>query len=226
MQRLTWTTVATAALLSAGSLPAQDRGSEPLLPVRVTARLTSFQPGDGYAQACGHSSLGIGGEVRTRGGRYLAVFGEGFSEGIGDDVGCLGVTEGPEGRTYTLRGGLDPGGVARAGAGAGWSAVLGWIGVEAEARAGLVHGRPGWAAPGESTDRRSLPWAGYALGGSLLDHVVLRWEGGWTRLPFREALYVGPDPFAPGPPPHGEPTALRSTHRWRHFGGVSIGVRW
>lgn len=41
---------------------AQDRASDPVLPVRLTVRIATFSPIDPYAESCGHGSIGLGGK--------------------------------------------------------------------------------------------------------------------------------------------------------------------
>lgn len=224
MHRLIRTLATISLLLSPSVLLAQEVSPEHS--GELTASVVMFNPSSDQAEACGHVALGVALQGSTAGRRYLAGFAEAYGQGFGSSRLCVGYSEG-ESVIFPNHGGLDPDGLQRLGAAAGWREAWGWLGLGSELRAGLIRGRPGWSAPERDAGRNILPWVGYATHATLFDLLVLKWELGWTRLHFEEEVHpsFGNDGVGMLAMPGQEPFELRSVHRWSRFGDFGLGVK-
>lgn len=191
-------------------------------PVHLALRVGVAAPEADYQMSCGHSHLVAGAQARTRGKWFASLAADAYMPGMGSDVGCVGGGWG-DGTMTELSGGLDLGSAVRIGAGVGRSSEWGAVAFDGTLAGGLIRGRPGYDGRGDDA-ARLLPWAGAVATGRLFGVIEIAWEQGWTRLPYREEIYLAQQGHYP--PPGATPIAEREVVRWGRLGTLSVGVRW
>jgi hypothetical protein len=180
--------------------------ASPAASTLITGRFGMGGGSDAYQDNCGHSSLAFGLDVR-RSGRLFPLLAVDASHGSGGgDV--LGLAMPPEAEH---RGGLRLDGATRMRLGGGVRGSHRLAHLELAATAGLVHGRLGYAPPGDVTSAGALPQAGGSLAVVPLRMFELSMGVDRTRLSSSVTFADGRSP-------------LRRA-RWEPIATLQIGVR-